>query len=410
MVSDVYFPRINGVSTALQTLRRELAHGGHDVTLIAPDYGACQEADPHPGTVFRIRSRTVWGDPEDRMMAYRGLRDLLPELARGRFDLVHVHTPFVAHYGGRFLARRLGLPLVETYHTFFEEYLFHYVPVAPPALMRYLARAFSRSQCRDVDALVVPSRPMLQRLRHYGVGTPAAVIPTGIEPADFAHGDGARFRSRHGIEADRPVLLYVGRVAHEKNIGFLLAVLERVRLTQPAALLVIAGEGPATATLRRETQARGLAEHVRFVGYLDRRHALPDCYHAADLFVFASRTETQGLVLLEAMAAGLPVVALAVMGTADVLVEGEGASIARDDVADFAARVSALLADPARRRELGARARAYAQGWTAQEMTARLAAFYEQVLAASQGQAREASGLSRTGCPEAAAARAAPRR
>ncbi|MEJ5210278.1 MAG: glycosyltransferase [Burkholderiales bacterium] len=404
MVSDVYFPRINGVSTAIMILRRELARAGHEVTLVAPDYGACHVPGDGPGPLYRVRSRSVWRDPEDRRMSWRALMDLAPELARRGFDLVHVHTPFLAHYAGLAYARRLGVPVVETYHTLFEEYLFHYVPLAPHGLMRGLTRALARLQCAQVDGLVVPSHPMLQRLVEYGVTTRAAVIPTGLDLEDFAGGDGARFRAWLDIPPTRPVLLYVGRVAHEKNIGFLLEVMARLTQRLPEALLVIAGEGPAQEHLRRQAETLGVAAQVRFVGYLDRQTALLDCYRAADVFVFASRTETQGLVLLEAMALGVPVVGLAVMGTAEVLRDGEGALIAQDDVTDFADKVERLLKDHAARHELAVRARAYAQTWSAPEMTARLISFYAETL-----EARAAGGLSRTGSAAAAAARAESR-
>ncbi len=408
MISDVYFPRINGVSTAIMTLRRELTRQGHEVILIAPDYGvqtgaACGGEETG---IYRVRSRRVWGDPEDRMMVRSAVLSLLPDLQQAGFDIVHIHTPFVAHYAGLQLAKALKVPAVETYHTFFEEYLFHYVPLVPRPVMRYLARAFSRSQCAAADRLVVPSRPMLDALRAYGIHTPAEIIPTGIEMADFAGGDGAAFRARHAIPAEQPLLLFVGRVAHEKNIGFLLEALAHLRRDHADAMLVIAGEGPALPSLRRQAAELGLEHHTRFIGYLDRKSGLLDCYRAADLFVFSSRTETQGLVLLEAMALGVPVVGLAIMGTADILQEGRGAHIAEDDPKQFAARVAHLLSQPAERERLAASARDYVQEWTAAEMTARLARLYEHTLA---GRAGDAAGLSETGLLAAEAVRATRR-
>ena len=377
MISDVYFPRVNGVSTAIMTLRRELRRMGHDITLIAPDYGT--PSDDEEG-ILRIPARTVWLDPEDRMMQRRYISKLLPYLQSQRFDLIHIHTPFVAHYAGLALGRTLGAPCIETYHTFFEEYLFHYVPLVPKRFMRYFARAFARSQCDALAGLVVPSRPMLDALRQYGIDTYARVIPTGIDLNDFSGGEGARFRTQHGIAPDQAVLLYVGRVAHEKNIGFLLEALAYLKHWHPDILLVIAGEGPALATLKRRANDLNLAAHARFVGYLDRSRELLDCYRAADLFVFSSRTETQGLVLLEAMALGLPVVGLAIMGTAEVLKQGQGAHIAQDDVHHFARTVSALLDSRETRVALAHSARAYVQEWTAAEMTRRLVNFYEGIV------------------------------
>src|SRR5690606_8306736 len=116
-----------------------------------------------------VASRYLPRDPEDRIMRQGALRALRPEFARGRFDLVHIQTPFLAHYHGIAIARELGVPVIETYHTYFEEYLHHYVPVIPRSLMRFVARRFTVSQCAALDALVVPSLAMQQALEDYGV-------------------------------------------------------------------------------------------------------------------------------------------------------------------------------------------------------------------------------------------------
>ena len=214
-------------------------------------------------------------------------------------------------------------------------------------------------------------------------------LPTGIPMQALAHGDRDRFRSHHGIPADQPIALYVGRVAHEKNIGFLLEVLARARESVPTLQLVIAGEGPAEASLKRSLAERGLSQAVRFIGYLDRAQELPDCYAAADVFVFASRTETQGLVLLEAMAAGLPVLALACMGTRSILAPERGARIAPDDIAGFAKQLCDLLANPELQKRLSREGRAYAQEWSDQAMAAKLAGLYRRLTAARKANRKD---------------------
>jgi len=379
MVSDVYFPRVNGVSTSIQTFRRALAMLGHESALIAPHYGKAT-ADDDEADILRLPARRVPMDPEDRLMSARAVTRHDEALSQQPFDLVHIQTPFVAHRLGVKLARRMGVPVVASYHTYFEEYLFHYLSLLPKSWMRWAARALSRQQCRQVDGVIVPSAAMKETLHRYGVTTPMRIIPTGIDITRFTRGDGRRFRREHGVAPERRVLLYVGRVAFEKNIEFLIDVVQRLRDAHPDMLLVIAGEGPAETALHRKVDALGLGQHVKFVGYLDRDSALLDCYRAADLFVFASRTETQGLVLLEAMAVGLPVVALAEMGTRDVLREGRGCAIARNDLADFADKVAVLLNDPRRRRDLAETARVYAQAWGARAYTDDLVAFYRTTL------------------------------
>jgi glycosyltransferase involved in cell wall biosynthesis len=205
------------------------------------------------------------------------------------------------------------------------------------------------------------------------------VIPTGIELDKLGRGDGAAFRARHGIAPGRPTLIHVGRVAFEKNIDFLLRVLQRVQQQIPDVLLVLSGEGPAVKHLRRLAARLRLDGNVLFVGYQDRKQALLDCYRAGDVFVFASRTETQGLVLLEAMALGVPVVAAAILGTRDILGAEKGALVAQLREDDFAGKVVALLENRALRERLCREGREYAQEWAAGRMAERMARFYGQV-------------------------------
>ncbi len=379
MVTDVYFPRVNGVSTSIQTLRQALAAAGHSSVLVAPDYPyAVEERD-----ILRVPGWQVPRDPEDRLMHPRALAATLEALDPAGFDLVHIHTPFLAHRAGVRWARKHGLPCVETYHTLFEEYFHHYLPLLPKRWLAAAARMISRKECDGVTAVIAPSSAMQQALLGYGVSSPVHIIPTGLKLADFAHCDGPAFRVRHGIASQRPVMAYVGRVAFEKNLQFLLQVTERVRRDLPDVLFVIAGEGPARALLERTVAKRGLAGNVRFVGYLERRTELPDCYCAADAFVFASKTETQGLVLLEAMALGVPVVGLAEMGTKDVLKEGAGCRIAPDDVAGFARVLAPLLTDRAAAQTLGAAGKAYAATWSEARMGEAVIALYQTLAPAS---------------------------
>jgi 1,2-diacylglycerol 3-alpha-glucosyltransferase len=391
-VSDVYFPRVNGVSTSVWTFRQDLAACDVETLLVAPDYGTAVSA-AEPGIV-RIAAAGVPRDPEDRRMRWAPLTDTMARLSG--FDLVHVHTPFLAHYAGVRCARRLGIPCIATYHTFFEEYLHHYVPVLPRALGRAIARRFTRSQCRDVAALIAPSEPMRAVLLEYGVTTPIHVIPTGLYARRFEPGIGARFRAAHALPADRPLMLYVGRVAHEKNIEFLLHVFAQVKKSVPDALFVIAGEGPARDSLQELAYRLGLVEEVRFVGYLDRDTELLDCYAAADVFAFASRTETQGLVLLEALAQGAPIVSTAKLGTRSVLKEGCGALIVEEEVEAFAAAAVRVLRDAGLRALLGEEGRRYAREWSSLLMARRLHELYRSVTPACSPRHRGAAEFALT--------------
>jgi 1,2-diacylglycerol 3-alpha-glucosyltransferase len=380
LISDVYFPRVNGVSTSIQTFRRDLEQLGCTSWLVTPAYPQAEaQSWVDDARVLRQPSRYLVFDPEDRLMVGRAAESACLAL-RGQIDVVHIQTPFAAHRIGLRVARALGLKTAETYHTFFEEYFHHYLPVLPRWPLRALARAISRRQCNAVDAVVAPSRQLADVLHGYGVSAPIEVIPTGLDLAEFEGGDGAAFRARFGIAPARPVMLLVGRVAHEKNIGFIIDVLGEVRKTVPDVLLVLAGEGPALPGLRRRVADAGLSDSVLFVGYLDRRGALRDCYRAADVFVFASRTETQGLVLLEALALGVPVVSTAVLGTKEVLQGADGAIIVDEDRAAFARAVVDVLTKRELRDRLASQARDYvAAHWSSVEMARRLLALYERL-------------------------------
>ena len=378
-ISDVYFPRVNGVSTSIRTFVGQMQGLGHEVHLIAPDYDIATE-DEH--WIKRTPARSIYFDPEDKLMKWHTALQMLPELRCEQYDLIHVHTPFVAHYLGLRLARELNVPLVETYHTFFEDYLHHYLPWIPKRLARGSARLISRRQCNSVDAIAAPSQPMLDVLRAYGVKAVAEVIPTGLQEHSFKAADGEAFRIKYGIPLDRPVLLFVGRVAFEKNIGFLLEMTKLLITKQPDVMLVVAGQGPAEQHLHQLATDLGLDQHIKFIGYLDRNTELNACYQAADIFVFSSRSETQGLVLLEAMAQGTPVVAISELGTASILREGQGALIAPDDTQGFADKVHHLLQYPQERYELGKAARCYAlEHWTARLQAERMLHFYQQLTA-----------------------------
>jgi glycosyltransferase involved in cell wall biosynthesis len=387
MLSDVYFPRVNGVSTSIATTRRTLHELGHATTLVAPVYpGDARDEHAEGNALLRVAARRVPFDPEDRLMRRGCLRRVAARLDPRDFDVIHIHTPFIAHRLGVRLGREWGIPVVETYHTFFEEYLHHYLPILPARLARAAARRISRGLQAGVQGFVVPSTAILAALRNYGMDIPMRVVPTGLDLEEFTPGDRAAFCRLHDIDPERRVLVYVGRVAFEKNIDLLLEVLAQVRKRIPDVLLIIAGDGPAKAPLERRARHMGLQGNVLFIGYLERGQALWDCFAAGDAFVFASRTETQGLVLLEALALGVPVVAYAELGARDVLVPDCGAVIVEGDAGEFTQQVIRLLCDDARRELLGRQGIEYARGWSTRQTTLRLVDFYQEVIAGRQRQ------------------------
>ena len=396
LISDVYFPRVNGVSTSIRTFTEQLQKLGHSVHLIAPHYAKLLNGDTSSENqmeekwITRVDARNIYFDPEDKLMKMSEILGLLPTLKLKNFDIVHIHTPFIAHFAGLKLAKLLNIPVVETYHTFFEDYLHHYLPWIPSFAARWMARKISKYQCNQVNGIVAPSKPMLDVLRSYGVTCQADVIATGLQKSSFDAANGIAFKEKYGISLHRPMLLYVGRVAHEKNIGFLLEVIKLLKDSVPDVLLVITGEGPALPSLRASVKAQSIEPNVQFIGYLDRNTELNACYKAADVFVFASKSETQGLVLLEAMAQGTPVVAIAELGTASILIEEQGALISKENESEFVQKVHSLLINKQRRNLIGDAGREYAlKNWSAQVQAERMLKFYSALLSAHYGQGHE---------------------
>ena len=374
-ISDVYYPRINGVSTSIKSFKENLEQLGHEVRLIAPEYNnhLCSEK-----WIKRVPSFQVPYDPEDRLMNYFELKKLKKWVESEKFDLIHIHTPFMAHYFGLNLRKTLSIPCIETYHTFFEDYLHHYIPWLPEKFGRRFARWVSRRQCNSVDGVVVPSKPMLDVLTQYGIDKPMSVIPTGIDKHFLTKRNSDVFKLNYQLPMNKKILLYVGRVAKEKNIEFLLHVVKNISREYKDILLLITGEGPADKDLNLKIKEFGIHEFVKRLPYLDRGNELPQCYSAADVFVFSSKSETQGIVPLEAMAQGTPVVAIAEMGIASVIKNNEGAFATKDNLEEFVSCVKKLISNDKLHASQSKKAYKYVkENWAASVQAEKVVSFYK---------------------------------
>ncbi len=372
LFTDSFKPYVSGVVRSIEVLRRGLAGRGHRVFVFAPRYPG--DAEREDG-VFRFCSLPSPTHGEFRLglpLSWR-LGDTVRRLG---LDIVHVHSPFLMGWLGLRCARRHRLPLVFTYHTFYHHYV-HYFPFARSWAARAVT-AWSARFAGACDLVVAPSPGAAAFLREIGVGSPLAVVPTGVDLDLLARGNGLAFRRRHGLEGV-PLLLYVGRVAREKDLPFLLRAFGSVSAAVPAARLVVTGDGPALEEVRALAGAEGLEARVVFTGRLEGAE-LAGCYRAADVFVFPSLTETQGLVLAEAMAAGLPVVARRAAALGAVLDDGREGFLCAGDEEEFARLAALLLRDAGLRRRMGDMARRRAERFSAVEMVGRLEEYYLELL------------------------------
>ena len=353
LFTNNYLPFCGGVSVSVETLRRGLEARGHEVWVIAP---RARGAAPDPA-VIRYPSVPAATYPEFALPL-----PVAPwvsgRVRRLGLDVFHAHHPFLLGPAARRLARRAGRPLVFTYHTRYEKYA-HYVPVRRP-LVEAAAIRLSSSFAAAAAAVIAPSQAVRQTLAERGVGASVEVIPTGVDVASFRPGDPVAARRALALAAADPVLLYVGRLDREKSVERLLLAFAHVQGTVPHARLVLVGHG--TETARLQALARTLPAAGRIAFLPARPHAdLPVCYQAADVFLFASETETQGLVLAEAAACGIPVVSVTGPGCDEVVRDGETGLLTKAEPPALAEAAISLLVDGQRRRRMGRRAREIAE-------------------------------------------------
>lgn len=354
LFTNNYLPFRGGVTISVETLRRGLEGHGHEAWVFAPRFPGALPDGPR---VVRYPSIPAATYPEFSL-AVPWSPAIAARVRTLGIDVFHAHHPFLLGPLARRFARRLGKPIVFTYHTRYEKYA-HYVParrhLVEAAALRLSARFAART-----DLVIAPSSPIRDELAARGVRTPVAVVPTGVDLGRFSPGDRDAARQALGLAPDGPLLLYVGRLDREKSVERVLRAFDRVASTVPAARLALVGQGTQAGELARVAAGLAAASRVRFLGVRDHE-ALPDCYRAADAFVFASETETQGLVLAEAAACGLPAVAVAAPGCDEVVRDGETGLLTKSDVVALADAAIGLILDEPRRRRMAAAARIMAE-------------------------------------------------
>jgi glycosyltransferase involved in cell wall biosynthesis len=354
LFTNNYLPFCGGVTVSVETLRRGLEARGHEVWVLAPRFPG---AEDHAPRTLRYPSIPAATYPEFAL-AVPWSRRLARRVRALDFDVFHAHHPFLLGPAARRLARRQGRPLIFTYHTRYDKYA-HYVPLRR-SLVEAAARGLSTRFAARADAILAPSAVLRDELRARGVGAPIAVVPTGVDLGHFSPGDRRAARRTHGLDEGALVVLYVGRLDREKSVDRVLAAFERVAGTVPRARLVLVGQGTQGEELRRTAARLHAGGRITFAGVCPHQD-LPTHYRAADLFLFASETETQGLVLAEAAACGLPAVAVDAPGSAEVVHDGDTGLLTKGDPATLAEAAIGLLIDPARRTAMGARARQLAE-------------------------------------------------
>lgn len=357
ILSDWHPPAVNGVVSSVNSLRRGLEARGHDVRVLAT---GSERYTTFDGRVYRIASLGVGalypmarlGKPLDR-----GVLEHVLEWAP---DVIHSHTEFVAFVWARRIADYLDVPHVHTYHTVYEDYTHYFSPSRKVG--RAVAAKLTRRVLGGTDLVVVPTAKVETLLRAYRLPVPIRVIPTGVDLQRFtcepraSEGSEARaeLRRRLAIPPATPAVIYVGRLAHEKNLAETFRLMARLRHLDWR--FVVVGDGPAAAATRHLATRFGITDRVVFTGGVDPS-VVCDYYRVGDVFVSSSRSETQGLTYLEALASGLPVLCRADPVLDGVVVDAVN-GYQYENAHQFGSRMSELLTDVDLRRRLGEGARA----------------------------------------------------
>jgi len=375
--TESYPPIINGVSTSVQTLIARLDEAGHTVTVFTSRYP--RYTDERAG-VYRFPSFNSLVEPD-----YVLPIPFSPRIARTiptlKLDIVHSQSPFFLGLMARRIARSLNIPHVATNHTLYTEYA-HYLPLPTVAATRWLLIRWMRRFYNTCDHVLAPSELTRRVLTEsYQVQSPITVVPTGIPEPPYVLARPAEVKQELGLPPDACILLYVGRLAPEKNLDLLLRAFAEIAACTNDTYLVLAGSGKSRAGLESRARALGIHRRMRFTGFLGRTKLDP-LYQASDVFLFPSKTETQGLAVGEALAAGLPSVVVNAGGApASVRDEVDGFLVA-DDPAPMARAALRLLSDPALRQRMADQARQGAAARTPEKVGARMIAIYEALIAA----------------------------
>ncbi len=351
LFTDTYVPQVNGVSISLQLISEGLQKRGHQVTVFAPRFPGY--TDDQPGVV-RLPSLKYLNDPPI-YVAVLGTPRSTWSLSRKHFDVLHAHSPLTVGLLAYLTASTKNLPLVYTYHTSITDYT-HYVKViGGTGVIRHAARWFSATSTNLGDQIIVPSPKFYRLLLEQKVKKPIRVIPNGIDLSNFkmAKNPGL-FRSRLGLKPDAPILLSVGRVDPEKRLDFLIDAFIRIADRIPEAHLVFAGDGGARKRLEGQATTTKVKDRIHFLGMVNRAE-LPDLLHDSTVYLSASTTETQGIAVLEAVAAGLSVVAVRDDAFEGMVVDGENGHLTPLDVDAYADTLAKLVTDPKRLARYGKR-------------------------------------------------------
>ena len=399
MFTDAYFPRINGVAMSVHSYAQELTRLGHTVCVVCLEYSEEQQRNAlfdeksrdksSPFQIVRVPSTYIIWSKEDRLARLDKWHFINKQMDAFKPDVIHLNSEWMIGYYGALYARHRHVPYVFTFHTLWEDYLANYVSFLPDAGLRKIGKTLVKFYLKRAAVIIAPTKQIAEVVHRYGVDRPVSILPTGIPDVKKKYKlaraltISSQLNKRFpGIKGAK-VLLYVGRIVKEKNLAFLFDVLEQVKRKVPKTVLLLIGGGPYEEELQALAESRGLTSSVFFTGYMPSKDLIY-FYRMSQVFVFPSKTETQGLVTVEAMLSGLPVVAIGEMGTVDVMQGNHGGFMVHENIEEFSAKVVSLIKNTTLRKQKSEEAKQWASQWSITALTPKLLDCYEDAIAISE--------------------------
>jgi 1,2-diacylglycerol 3-alpha-glucosyltransferase len=388
MMTNTYLPHVGGVARSVHTFSEEYRKLGHEVLVVAPEFPD-KEGEPQieeQGVVRLPAIQQFNGSDFSVRLPISGMFNT--KIEEFEANIIHSHHPFLLGDTALRWAASKHAPIVFTHHTLYEEYT-HYVPFDSPGLKQFTME-LSTSYANLCDAVIAPSESIAKLIRERGVEVPIKVIPTGIDVEGFASGDGKKFRKENKIAPDAFVVGHLGRLAPEKNLSFLCRAVCLFLRKNPEAVFLLVGGGSAEDEIRAIFEKENLISQLIMPGKKGGQD-LFDAYRAMNVFAFSSFSETQGMVLAEAMAAGLPVVALDASGVREVVRNDQNGFMLPADASEesFAECLEKIHSDLELRKRFKAGARRTARKFSKERSAAKALKFYEKVRAKTRPQRRE---------------------